>query len=394
MRERLTTRIAEDMTVKSKGETKESKGSGVDNDAYDQNDTGHEKNDPDRNEYAKGDPSAWAEDVHTKKVNVDDKNREETGHAPLVDKHAAAEAIATVRKLEEKAARCIVAAQRTLPGADREMIEGQAASFMHLPDSELNATLARQEKLAKMIAGAAEEASKEAKKEEEAGKGKEEEAAAKPKEEEVAKPKEEEAAAKPKEEEAAKAPEAKKEEAACKEEEAGKKGVIPPQFLKGEKKEEKDEKEEDMPPFLKKKLASLEAEIATLKEAAKKGVSSINTNKTEMNISNASDESAKPAAPVAAECPKEEKKEEKAEEKKDEGEKKDEVTFGEAEEEGKDASDDALLSQIFSTVTASADKKGATSLSGMVKKEASSGSTDLDSILMEGTPPSINHLFQ
>jgi hypothetical protein len=295
-----------------------------------------------------------------------------------------------------------VAAQRTLPGADREMIEGQAASFMHLPDSELNATLARQEKLAKMIAGAAEEASKDAKKEEEAGKGKEEEAAAKPKEEEAAKGKEEEAAAKPKEEEAAKgkgkeeeaaakpkeeeaakAPEAKKEEAACKEEEAGKKGVIPPQFQKGEKKEEKDDKDEELPPFLKKKLASLEAEIATLKEAAKKGVSSINTNKTEMNISNASDE-----------CPKEEKKEEKAEEKKEEGEKKDEVTFGDAEEEGKDASGDALLSQIFSTVTASADKKGATSLSGMVKKEASSAVTDLDSILMEGTPPSINHLFQ
>ena len=66
-------------------------------------------------------------------------------HRTTTDKHAAAEAIATMRKLEEKAARCIVASQRTLPGADRDMIEAQAASFMHLPDAELNATLSRQE---------------------------------------------------------------------------------------------------------------------------------------------------------------------------------------------------------------------------------------------------------
>jgi hypothetical protein len=377
MRQRLTTRTAEDLTVKSKGDVKESKGSGIDNDVYDQNDTGHEKNDPDRGEYAKGDPSAWAEDVHTKPVNKDDKNREETGHAPLVDKHAAAEAIATVRKLEEKAARCIVAAQRTLPGADRDMVEAQAASFMHMPDSELNATLSRQEKLAKMIAGAAEEVTKET---------------------------EEKTAEEVKTPEASNAPEAVKAPEASKEEEAGKKGEIPPQFLKGKKEDKKED--EDLPAFLQKKLASIEAELATLKEATKKGVSSINTNKSEMNISNASDEGAKEEAPKAEEAPKEEKaeepkedkKEDKKEEKKEDKEEKkdddsDEITFGD-EEEGKDASDDSLLNQIFSTVTASADKKGAATLSGLVKKQASSGTTDLDSILMDGTPPSVNHLFQ
>lgn len=372
MRQRLTTRVAEDLTVKGKGEVKESKGSGVDNDVYDQNDTGHEKNDPDRGEYAKGDPSAWAEDVHTKPVNKDDKNREETGHAPLVDKHAAAEAIATVRKLEEKAARCIVAAQRTLPGADRGMIEDQAASYMHLPDVELNATLSRQEKLARMIAGAADEAVKE-----------------------VAEEKAEE-----------------KEEAKADDKDAGKKGVVPPQFLKGEeKKEEKaeekkeevedkaakkdDTEEKELPEFLQRKLASLEAEIETLKTAAKKGVSSVNTNDTKMNISNASDETAQPeakvtetvAAPTAAEeCA---KPEEKKEEKKD-----DEITFGDDEEGDKTASDDSLLDQIFSNVTASDNKKGAKTLAGLVKKEASTGGADLDSILMDGVPPNVNHLFR
>lgn len=351
MRQRLTTRVAEDLTVKSKGESKESKGSGIDNDVYNMNDTGHEKNDPDREEYAKGDPSAWAEDVHTKKVNTDDSKREETGHAPLVDKHAASEAIATVRVLEEKAARCIVASQRALPGADRDMIEAQAASFMHLPDSELNATLSRQEKLARMIAGAAEESAKEV-----------EEVKEDVKPEEPAK-------------EAAKECEVKKDDA---------------EEVEAAKKEEK--KEEDIPAFLQKKLASLEAEIEALKTAAAKGVSSVNTNDTEMNITNAAEE------------PKEEKKDveevkEAKEEKKDEEPKEDkdddEVTFGDDdEEEGKEASEDNLLNQIFSTVTASADKKGAKTLAGLVKKEASSTGTNLDSILMDGVPPDVNHLFQ
>ena len=346
MRQRLTTRVAEDLTVKSKGETKESKGSGIDNDVYNMNDTGHEKNDPDRGEYAKGDPSAWGEDVYTKPVNTDDKNREETGHAPLVDKHAAIEAIATVHKLEEKAARCIVASQRALPGADRNMIEAQAASFMHLPDEELNATLMRQEKLARLIAGAAEEAAAET----------------------------------------------------VVEDKEAKKGEIPPQFLKpadepadepADKPADKDAKKgEDLPEFLQKKLASLEAEIASLRTAAKKGISSINTNDTGMNITNANEESeGDKAKKPEGDTPEGDKA------KEDDA---DEVTFGDDDEgSDRDASDDNLLNQIFSTVTASTEKKGAKTLAGLVKKEAStSGTSDLDSILMDGVPPSINHLFQ
>ena len=62
-RNRLTNRTASDMKSKP-GAQVEAKGSGVDNDVYNMNDTGHEKNDPSVSEYAKGDPSAWAEDVN------------------------------------------------------------------------------------------------------------------------------------------------------------------------------------------------------------------------------------------------------------------------------------------------------------------------------------------
>jgi len=402
MRQRLTTRVAEDLTVQGRGATKESKGSGIDNDVYDMNDTDHERNDPSREEYAKGDPSAWAEDPNTKNPAADDSKREETGHAPLIDKHKyagdtekdAAEAIANVRRLEEKAVRAIVASQRALPGASKKDIEAQSAAFMHMPDDCLNGTLARQEKLAREIAAAAEKSADDA-----------EEAAEAP----------DEAAAEAPAEAAAEAP---AEAEASDDKEA--------------KKEEKEK--EELPPFLQKKLASMAMELAQeiVKEAAKKGVSSINTNDPEMNISNASEEE-EPKESEAAdeetaektagskkgpgipdgtgprggtdECPmtgddgkddegdgKKEEKEEKKEEKKDDDEM--DISFGEDEDEGKDASDD-ILSQIFSNVTASADKKGASKLSGLVRKQASEGAAaDLDSVLMAGTPPDINHLFQ
>jgi len=162
-RERLTTRVAEDLTVKGSGDTKESKGSGIANDPYELNDTGHGANDPKREQYAKGDPEKWAEGVNTANPAADDDKREETGHAPLIDKHAAMEAVASAKKLEEKAIRCIVAAQRMLPGAPDDMIELQAADLMHLPEPALNATLTRQEKLAGLISKAASDSAEESK---------------------------------------------------------------------------------------------------------------------------------------------------------------------------------------------------------------------------------------
>ena len=300
---RLTNRVASDMKSKP-GTQVEDKGSGVDNDVFDMNDTGHEKNDPSVSEYAKGDPSAWAEDVNKDNPAKDDKKREETGHAPLIDKHAAEEAIASARRLEEKAVKAIIASQRMLPGATDEIIEKQAGILMHLPEEGLNATLSHQEKLAQLIAKAAEDSSEEDEEKEE-----EKEAAEEDKEEE--KEEEKEAAEEDKEEE----------------------------------KEEDKEASDEMTP--QEKLASLKKQAEELEQQIK----------------------------AAGEEEKEEEKEEKeaAEEEKEE---KKEV----------EASDESLLDQIFSGVMPSPIKKGASKLSGMVKKEASSSGSDNLSDLWSSAP--------
>lgn len=288
-RERLTTRVARQMESKP-GTQVEDKGTGIDNDTAAMNNPEHEKNDPSLTEYQKGDPSAWAEDPNMKNPAKDDQKREETGHAPLIDKHAAAEAVASVRKLEEKAVRAIIASQRILPGADDDMIERQASLLMHLPDFALNGTLKNQEDLAKSVEAAAEETE---------GEEKEEKEAAKEEEKEV---------------------------------------------VKEEMKEEKEAAKEEKP----------EEEMKEEKEAAKK---------------------------------KDSGDEEEEEEKKEEAEEE------EVKEEKEAATDDIdLLQSIFTDVTASESKKGASSLSGMVKKEASESKDSLAGIW--GAPPDVSRHFQ
>lgn len=307
-RNRLTNRVASDMKSKP-GTQVEAKGSGVDNDVYNMNDTGHEKNDPSVSEYAKGDPEAWNEGVNKDKVNKDDQKREETGHAPLVDKHAATEAIASARRLEEKAVKAIIASQRMLPGATDEIIEKQAGILMHLPEEGLNATLSNQESLAKLIAKAASDSSEESEEE---------------KEEET--PDEEE-----KEEEKSAAEETPDEE----------------------KKEEEKAATVEMTP--KEKLASLKKQAEELEK--------------QINAA-------------------EEKKEDDACDK-EAGEKGDEETSKEDEETSKEAS---LLDQIFSGVMPSPIKKGASKLSGMVKKEASSGANN-DLASLWASAPDVKDVF-
>jgi hypothetical protein len=283
-RNRLTNRVASDMKSKP-GTQVEAKGAGIDNDPYNMNDTGHEKNDPSVSEYAKGDPSAWNEDVNKDNPAKDDQKREETGHAPLIDKHAATEAIASARRLEEKAVKAIIASQRMLPGATDEIIEKQAGILMHLPEEGLNATLANQEGLAQMIAKAASDAS-----------GEEEE-----------------------EEEKSAAEETPAEEKKEEEEEKSAAEETPAE----EKKEEEEEKSaaEETP---QEKLASLKKQAEELEQ--------------QINAA------------------------EKCEEKKE-------------DDKEVEASDASLLDQIFSGVMPSPIKKGASKLSGMVKKEASSNGT-------------------
>ncbi len=289
-RNRLTTRTAADMKSKP-GTQVEDKGSGIDNDTAAMNNPEHEKNDPSVNEYEKGDPSAWGEDVNKDKVNKDDQKREETGHAPLVDKHAAERAIASARKLEEKAVKAIIASQRMLPGATDEIIEKQAGILMHLPEEGLNATLANQENLAKFIAKAAEDSSE----------NEEDEKAEEAKEE-----KEEKDAAE------------KSDDADEKEEKEAAKNQNDPKAFSA-----------------KEKLAALKAEMAKLEKAAAE----------------------------------EDKEDEKEEDKKE-----------------VEASDANLLDQIFSGVMPSPIKKGASKLSGMVKKEASSNAGDELSSLWSSAP--------
>jgi len=318
-RERLTTRVA--------GETK-----AIDNDVFAQNNPEHTSNDPKIGEYAIN--STFGEDVNTANPAADDHKRESTGHAPLIDKHAAAEAVASARVLEAKAVKCIIAAQRILPGAAEEMIEKQAAIFMHLPEEGLNATLSNQESLAKMISKQASETSEEAK-----AKGetvKQEEAEKKCNKEDEQK---KEAAKKVMDDKKKKLEDLKKEAADLETE------------LTAGKKDEKVVEEEDKTAAVKKDEKVVEEEDKTA--AVKKDEKVV-------------EEEDKTAAV---------KKDEKVEEEKEEVE----------------ASDGTLLDQIFGEVTASENKKGAAKLSGMVKKQASEQVSDLQGLW--ATDPDVSNMF-
>jgi len=187
-----------------------------------------DRKNPPVQKYDIGGPSAFAEDPDLR-TPWKTEGRTETGHpAP------AREAVKSARQLEDKALKCITIAQRILPGASNELIEGQATDFMFLPERAVLATLERQSKLAEVLAAQEEEddekeAAKKPEEEEE-----EKEAAKKPKEEEE---EEEKAAKKPKEEEKGKSPEEEKEAAKKPEEEE--KGKSPE-----EEKEKKPEEEE------------------------------------------------------------------------------------------------------------------------------------------------------
>jgi len=318
-RERLTTRVA--------GETK-----AIDNDVFAQNNPEHTSNDPKIGEYAIN--STFGEDVNTANPAADDHKRESTGHAPLIDKHAAAEAVASARVLEAKAVKCIIAAQRILPGAAEEMIEKQAAIFMHLPEEGLNATLSNQESLAKMISKQASETSEEAKAEGETVK--QEEAEKKCNKEDEQK---KEAAKKVMDDKKKKLEDLKKEAADLETE------------LTAGKKDEKVVEEEDKTAAVKKDEKVVEEEDKTA--AVKKDEKVV-------------EEEDKTAAV---------KKDEKVEEEKEEVE----------------ASDGTLLDQIFGEVTASENKKGAAKLSGMVKKQASEQVSDLQGLW--ATDPDVSNMF-
>lgn len=351
MRNRLTQRIAADTVA--------DKGTGIMNDPYQVNNPEHEKNDPAMTDYVIGDPEKFGEGVNKDNLWKKDKRDPDT-HIPEITAKMAADAIQAGRKLEERAVKCIVASQRILPGAVDAVIESQAAELMHLPDNFVDSLLGRQEELANSIAKAAADTSKEVEKEE-----KEEEKDAAKKEEEEA------AAAKEKELEGLKAEKAAldaKIEKLAGEIPAGLKAF---QEKQKAKKEDKPEEEKD---------------AGAIPEGLKKFQEEQKAKKEEK--------------PVEAKA--EEKEEDKKEEEKDAGKKvepeekkpeekkpEDEISFG--TEEGKEASEN-LLDDIFSSVMASDSKKGAKSLSGLVKKEASDNSDPLKGIW--NAPPDVSEHFQ
>jgi len=312
-RQRLTSKTAEWLKSKADAQVQD-KGTGIDNDTAAMNNDAHAKNDPSYDDYKKGEPSAWGEDVDKSNLWKKDK-RDEMNVSEMTAKDAA-EAVASVKKLQEKAVKCLVASQRILPGAPESVLEAQASDLMHLPETRLDALLKRQEVLAKTIAKAASESADDAedKKEEE-------------KKEEV---------------EASEDTEDKKEE---------------------EKKEEveaSEDTEEDADAKKKEIQDKMDKLSAELKEIEAKGG----------------------CKKEAEEAPAEEKKEEDKEE--DEEEKKKE------EDTSKEAS---LLDEIFSSALPTGTKKGASSLSGLVKKEASSGAgNDISGIW--DAPPDVSSNFR
>ena len=289
-RQRLTSKVAEEIA----------------GDVYTMNNPEHEKNDPKIDEYANGNPSSWAEDP-AKGDSPKGDGASRAKNTPNSSKEAA-EAVKTARKLEQKAVKCIVAAQRMLPGAADEIIEAQAADLMELPEGSLNSTLSRQEKLAQSVIAKAEEVVEEV--------------------------------------------EEKEEKTAMTDEE--KKAFADKMQAARAKKAAAD-----------KELEELEKSASDDKDKDK------DKDKDDEEVVEASDakEEEKEEVVEASDA-----KEEEKEEEKEEG-------------TGKDAS---LLDEIFSSVEASDNKKGASSLSGMVKKEASAKD---DLAKLWGNTPDVSHVF-
>lgn len=326
-----------------------------------------EKKDPGQKYQGTGDnPSGWAEDVAKK--DWDGQKRDEMNVAVPgsgVNKNAAA--IKSARKLEERAVKCIVAAQRMLPGASDDLIEAQAADLMHLPEIAIANTLIRQEDLAKSFTKEAADAAKEEEKEEEKKEEPKEEAkeAAKKEDEEV----EEEKEASLEEVVASLKKQASTIQAALTKIQAGE---MPEGFKKFIKKKKKDEKKEEVEA---KKEEKEEMEPEAAKKPAKED---------EMEAEAAKKEEKDEMEMEAA------KKDEKEEEEEMEAEAGKKPAEDEVEMDEKEASAPSLLDTIFESVTGTSKKAGAKSLSGLVKK-ASNGEDNLSSLW--DAPPDVSKNF-
>lgn len=328
-RKRLTDKTAEWLQSKP-GKAVMDPGTGIDNDPYNMNDTGHGKNDPKMDQYASGDPSAWGEDVNKDGWWEGDEPRNKMNVAEMGNgtPKNAAQAIKAARQMEERAYKCIVASQRILPGAPDGIIEAQAMELLNLPASAIDNMLGRQEKLAKIIAEAAEKAAEDNNDDDE-GEGDDNDAGGNKKSAGSKKKKEDM--------EEMEAGSAKKKKDLL----SAKKAAI--EELKAKLAEEEaklNEDEEDTP-------SKPSKDVREQQDDEKDGKKPLEATKVQQKDEEMMEEEAKSSCKSAS--------------------KEIELT----------ASSDNLLDDIFSSVTASEEKKGAKTLSGIVKKEASEGKDPL-----------------
>lgn len=144
-RTRLTTKTAAEVAI---------------NDPYTMNGARPTGNINPAEKYDIGGPSEFGEDpistADTKKLHdkdVNERNEMNVGDVRL----AFDAAVKSASELEGKAVKCLVASQRMLPGANRDVVEAQAIGLMHLPGNEVDMLLGRQESLARSIAASADE---------------------------------------------------------------------------------------------------------------------------------------------------------------------------------------------------------------------------------------------
>ena len=110
-------------------------------------------------EYAIGDSKSFGEEPistgETKKLHDKDVNdRNEVGMGNI--RMAFQQSIKNARELDDRAAKCLTAAERILPGAKAASIEAQAMDLMFLPSAAIDSLLSRQASLAQDIVATAE----------------------------------------------------------------------------------------------------------------------------------------------------------------------------------------------------------------------------------------------
>lgn len=292
-------------------------------------------------EYAIGDAKSFGEEpistAETKKLHDKDVNdRNEVGMGNI--RMAFQQSIKNARELDDRAAKCLTAAERILPGAKAASIEAQAMDLMFLPSAAIDSLLSRQASLAQDIVATAEtvagtlppalQAAIDAKKEEK--KAGDDEAA-----------------------EGDKAPKGDDEAA------EGEKPVITP---------EKEEKE-DVVTAMK---AQMDAMAATIKGLQDQIGATASVGQNAPFASNATDPTAAPAVdPTAAPAPA--------------------PMAAQASTKTASSHDDAdVLDSIFAAVEP-AGKRGASQLSGMVRKASEVSEADLSSIW--GSTPDVSSVF-